>query len=196
MNDFSATLTFGKRELITGKTACKIIGFLLFLICTSLGAFVRIPLPFTPVPITLQTFFVVLSAAFLGANLGCLAQITYLFLGSLGLPIFAGATYGLGVLFGPTGGYLLAFVLANLFIGQSLNRGRQVKYSRVLLTMILAALFIDGLGTLWLAGLMKISLTKALFLGFLPFVPADLAKSIGAAAIYCRIQSRTRQIFF
>ena len=70
-----------KREIILNKTLCRAMGVLTFVILTSLGAFVRIPLPFSPVPITLQTFFVLLSAALLGSNLGTISQLSYLLLG-------------------------------------------------------------------------------------------------------------------
>ena len=84
-----------KREVILNKTLCRVMGVLTFVILTSLGAFVRIPLPFTPVPLTLQTFFILLCGAFLGSKLGVTAQLSYMFLGVLGLPIFTGAGSGL-----------------------------------------------------------------------------------------------------
>lgn len=83
-----------KREIVVNKTACRIIGVTVFVILTSLGAFVRIPLPFTPVPVTLQTFFVLLSGAVLGGAIGAASQLSYLLLGTAGLPIFTNAGSG------------------------------------------------------------------------------------------------------
>ncbi|MBI4972331.1 MAG: biotin transporter BioY, partial [Candidatus Omnitrophica bacterium] len=116
--------TLLKKEIIYNRVVCRFIGVAVLVILTSLGAFVRIPLPFTPVPITLQTFFVLLSGAFLGSNLGAVTQLSYILLGVSGLPIFTAAGSGPLYLFGPTAGYLWGFVLASLFIGKF------IKYSR------------------------------------------------------------------
>ena len=89
-----------KREVILNRTICRIIGVSAFVILTMLGAFVRIPLPFTPVPITLQTFFVLLSGLFLGQNLGGIAQLSYVLLGITGLPVFTGTGNGISYLLG------------------------------------------------------------------------------------------------
>jgi len=93
-----------KRELTGSKTLNIAIGVCFFLPLTALGAFVRVPLPFTPVPITLQTFFVLLSGAFLGRRSGSLTQLLYLVMGVCGAPIFTGAASGWIYLLGPTGG--------------------------------------------------------------------------------------------
>ena len=113
-----------KKEIVLNKTLSRIFCLLMFIILTTLGAFIRIPLPFSPVPITLQTFFVLLSGALLGANLGITAQLSYVCLGLSGLPIFTGTGSGALYLFGPTGGYLAGFVLASFLLGKT------IKYSR------------------------------------------------------------------
>ena len=82
---------------------------------TALGA--QIEIPHQPIPFTLQTFFVLLSGAFLGARNGCIAQVLYIAAGALGLPVFSGASFGLVRLFGMTGGYLIGFPLAAALIG-------------------------------------------------------------------------------
>ena len=79
---------------------------------TAIGAFLSIPL--YPVPVTLQDLFMTLAGLLLGARLGSLSQIVYVLLGVVGLPVFAGGKAGLGVLLGPTGGYLLGFVAGAL----------------------------------------------------------------------------------
>src|SRR5574341_1526984 len=94
------------------------IGVVAFVIMTALGAHVRIPLPFMPVPITLQTFFVHLAGATLGPALGPVSQALYVLAGAAGLPVFAGGTGGLAYLVkGATTGYLLGFVVATALVG-------------------------------------------------------------------------------
>jgi biotin transport system substrate-specific component len=83
---------------------------------TAMGAYIMIPLP--PVPITLQTLFVVLAGALLGGRLGALSQVVYLLLGIIGLPVFHGGKGGLGILLGPTGGYLVGFIAAAYVVGK------------------------------------------------------------------------------
>ena len=182
------------RELITNKTICRVLGILAFVILTCLGGFVRIPLPFTPVPITLQTFFVLLSAACLGASLGTVAQSSYLFLGLSGLPVFTAAGSGLPYLLGPTGGYLFGFVLSAYLLGKS------VKYSGNSLILnfsfiFAASMIILACGIIWLKMLFGYPLNKLLLVGFLPFVPGDLLKSAFACAIYLKLKPRLQQIF-
>lgn len=182
------------KEIIVDKTLCRMIGVAIFVILMSLGAFVRIPLPFTPVPITLQTLFVLLSGAMLGSNLGMLSQLSYLLLGILGLPIFAGAGSGLFYLFGPTGGYLVGFVLAALYVGKF------IKFCQNNLFSILGILFLGDLiilvsGTVWLKFILRYPLPKLLFIGFLPFLPGDLFKVFVASLLYLRLHSRLKEVF-
>lgn len=80
-------------------------------------SFISIPLPFSPVPITLQTLGVMLSGLLLGPQLGSISVGLYLIAGTLGLPIFAGGAAGIGVLMGPSGGYLLGFLPGAWMIG-------------------------------------------------------------------------------
>ena len=111
----------GKRDVILDRRVCAVIGVGGFILSTALGAYARIYLPFTPVPITLQTFFVLLSGAVLGKKLGGISQAGYVILGGIGLPLFAGMG-GIEYLFGPTGGYLIGFIVASWVIGKMLER--------------------------------------------------------------------------
>ncbi|MDD4980207.1 MAG: biotin transporter BioY [Candidatus Omnitrophica bacterium] len=182
-----------KREIVVNKILCRLLGVGIFLILSCLGAFVRIPLPFTPVPITLQTFFVLLSGAFLGSKLGFLTQLSYIFLGIWGLPIFTGAGSGLLYLLGPTGGYLLGFVLAAFLIGSFIKFSDNLLFTFALFCLGDAVLLFCG--TLWLKFLFGYDLTRALFIGFLPFIPGDLLKITAASVIYGRLRSRLKEIF-
>ena len=96
------------------RLAVCIVGVLLFTLLTTLGAIVRIPLPNTPVPLTLQTVFVVLSGVALGARLGLASQLLYVALGTAGMPIFANGGSGIAYVTGPTAGYLLGFHAARM----------------------------------------------------------------------------------
>lgn len=149
-----------------------------FTILTALGARFRIPLGFTPVPVTLQVLFVLLSGSF---RYGYLSQILYLSLGISGAPLFAfggGAAY----LFGPTGGYLLAFPIAALLVNILIEK----RWSFYIISFI-AISIIYLFGTSQLAICLSIPFSKAITLGALPFIPYDLVKAIIAARLMSEI---------
>jgi biotin transport system substrate-specific component len=165
------------------------MGVGLFALMTTLGAYVYIPLPFTPVPFTLQTFIVLLSGAFLGKRGGALSQGLYLLLGGIGLPIWAGGAAGLSRLWGPTGGYLLAFPLAAWVVGLMLEGEKPPAWGRLWGAMALGSLMIYGLGLVQLCLWLQCGWKKALLLGALPFLPGDLVKMI-LAGFLCRKGNR------
>lgn len=175
------------------KAACRIIGISAFVIMTGLGAFVRIPLPFSPVPLTLQTFFVLLSGAVLGSKLGLTAQLSYMLLGVSGVPLFTASGSGLLYLAGPTAGYLFGFMPASFLVG------RFIRYSKNFFSLFalfcLADLIILACGMLWLKFLFGYGIDKAFLLGFFPFIPGDMLKALAAAAFYSRLKSRLKEIF-
>lgn len=183
-----------KREVIANKALCRALGVTAFIILTALGAFVRLPLPFTPVPLTLQTFFVLCSGAFLGKRLGVASQFGYLSLGVMGFPIFANAGYGAAYLFGPTAGYIFGFILASFFIGGAAKRGED-NFFLTLSLFCLADLIILSCGMLWLRVIFGYPLTRLLGIGFLPFVAGDFLKASAACLVYLKLKSRIREIF-
>jgi biotin transport system substrate-specific component len=181
------------KDLIKDRVIRRILGVFIFTIFTSLGAFVRIPLPFSPVPITLQTFFVLLAGLILGGNLGLTSQLFYITLGASGLSIFTNAGSGLYYLLGPTGGYLFGFILVSFFIGRL---SKKINNNFILFSLITAAsMMILICGGVWLMLLFKISFSKAFFLGILPFIPGDIIKSLLAYLIYRKIKPRIKEIF-
>jgi biotin transport system substrate-specific component len=137
---------------------------------------VRIPLPFTPVPVTGQTLGVLLVGALLGSRRGAASLGVYLLAGVAGLPFFAGGASGAGVLFGATGGYLFGFVLAAWLVGRLSERGLERKTRSAWLAFLVGEIAIYALGVPWLA-LFVGGLEKALLLGFVPFVAGDLLKA-------------------
>lgn len=189
------------REIVSSRWLVKTIGVGSFIILTTLGAYVWIPLPFTPVPLTLQTFFVLLSGAVLGGRLGALSQLGYWLVGGLGLPLFAGGTFGFNALFGPTGGYLIGFIVASWVVGW-LTSDKKIggRYAPTggrnpAATFIVGSSIILFFGAGWLAIVLHCSMKKAIFLGVLPFIPGDILKIILATLIYKKFHLRFRQIY-
>lgn len=182
-----------KKEIIIDRRLSRIMAVTAFVIFTSLGAFVRIPLPFTPVPITLQTFFVLLSGALLGGNLGLVSQLSYVLLGMSGLPIFSGASSGLIYLLGPTGGYLLGFVFASLFAGKAI-RYAQDNLLYIFAILCIADFILLSCGVIWLRMVLGYPFIKLMLVGFIPFLPGDLLKAGIAAGIYLKLKTRLREI--
>ncbi len=161
---------FPRRAAIT---VALVVGFALF---TALMAQIVIPLGFTPVPITGQTFAVLLAGAALGKTAGAASQGLYWILGALGLPFYAEASGGWEVATGATGGYLLGFVAAAWIVGYLAER----RQDRAVLTAIPAFLFgsviIHLIGVPWLAGVLQVPWTQAAELGSYPFIAGDLIK--------------------
>jgi biotin transport system substrate-specific component len=153
-------------------------------LATAVGAWLVVPVPGSPVPITLQTFVVLAGAGLLGGRLSTSSQLAYLVLGGIGLPWFAAGAWGAPVFFGATGGYLVGFVLASWAVGRMLSASRPGT-GRVLAALALGEVLILACGVTWLAAALKVSWLQACALGALPFLPGDLAK-LGAAAALVR----------
>ena len=158
--------------------ASLVAGFSLLI---ALSAQVAIPLPFTPVPVTLQTFAILLTGCLLGSGRGALAAAAYVVEGSLGLPFFSGGTAGIAHLFGPTGGYLVGCVAAALVDGLFAERGLTTKPAGLLLTLIAADLLVFVPGVAWLSFFTGAG--KALALGFVPFIVGDALKVAAAWSV-------------
>jgi len=163
----------------------KLVYASLFAALTAVAAWVTIPLPY--VPLTLQTFFVVLAGALLGAYFGALSMIVYLLLGFVGLPVFAGGRSGLGVLAGSTGGYLIGFVLCAIIVGLLVERKKSPGFLWYCMSMAAGTLALYACGAAWLAVVMRWDIVQALIVGALPFVPGDIIKIIVAAFIAKRV---------
>ena len=176
---------WANRAMPLNPAFTKMISVWLFSLMTALGAFISIPLPFTPVPLTLQTLWVLLSGACLGKGGGAASQILYILMGSVGFPIWSGGAMGLSRLWGPTGGYLLAFPLAAWTVGAIMEAGSHPTCRRALAAMGLGSLIIYALGLFQLSVWLHCTLRQGLILGILPFLPGDLIK-IAAAVLICR----------
>ncbi|MFZ2385787.1 MAG: biotin transporter BioY [Candidatus Omnitrophota bacterium] len=182
-----------KREFVLDKTLSRSILIFSFATAITLGAHARIPLPFTPVPLTLQTFFILLSAALLGARMGMAAQALYMCAGISGLGVFTGAGSGLSYFQGVTGGYLVGFSAALAIVSLLAPRTGNKVY-RVVGVFLLADFLILACGTLWLKVVCGYNGAQAMLCGFWPFVPGDALKAVLAAWVYIKTTSRIKEI--
>jgi len=174
------------------RTALLVAGAVLL---TAAAAQISFVLPWTPVPVTGQTFAVLLTSAALGMRLGAASQFIYIGLGAIGLPFYADAQGGWTAATGATAGYLIGFVLAAALIG----RLAEDHQDRALITSIPAMLagtaIIYACGATWLAHNLNVSAAKAVELGVAPFLIGDTVKLVAAGALVpatWRLISRTR----
>lgn len=143
----------------------------------------EIPLPFSPVPITLQTLGVLLIGALLGPQLAIWSLLLYLSQGLAGLPVFSGGGAGPAHLLGPTGGFLWSFPLAAGLVGWLFGAGADQSFGRALGAMLAGNLVIYLCGAAWLAvSLPGVDFGRAVSLGVVPFLLGDLIKAVTAAS--------------
>jgi biotin transport system substrate-specific component len=167
----------------------KVAAVLFVALLTATAAQVSIPLPFTPVPLTLQPMIVLLGGAALGPRLGMASQILYLAAGIAGLPVFAASAalpQGPWRLLGPTGGYLVSYPIAAFLTGWLAERGFDRRYLTSVLAMTAGLIVVFTFGVAWLAWFAQpapAGLANALAAGLYPFLPVDLVKICIAAAI-------------
>lgn len=178
--------------LVAGSSldfAIKVAAVLLVTALTAIAAQISVPLPFTPVPFTLQPMVVLLGGAALGPRLGMASQVLYLALGIAGLPVFAASAVlpqGPLRLLGPTGGYLMSYPFAAFVAGALAERGFDRRYITSVVAMAAGLAVVFTCGVLWLAWFaqpVQAGLASALRTGLFPFLPADLIKICIAAAI-------------
>lgn len=161
-------------------------------VVVALSAQAAVPVPFNPVPMTLQPLAVLAVGGLLGAVAGLSALVLYLLLGALGLPVFAGGGSGALHLLGPTGGYLLAFPLAAGLTGALVDRGYR-SVLRVLLACVLGMVIIHAGGVAQLAVLGG-DAALAFRVGFVPFLTGDLLKVGLAAALILAAGPKIRSL--
>lgn len=153
----------------------------LFAALVAVGAYIEIPLPL--VPITLQVLFVLLAGAMLGAKWGSLSMVVYVLLGLVGLPVFSGGSSGIGVILGPTGGYLFGFIVAAFVVGylSDKNGSSSVVWNTVHMLVGLSLIFLFG--ATYLMQVADLTISGAIAAGILPFIPGGIIKIILAAFI-------------
>jgi biotin transport system substrate-specific component len=149
----------------------------------ALAAQVSIPLPFTPVPLTGQTFAVLLVGAAVGPTLGVASMLLYLGAGAIGAPIYAGGSSGFHVFSTATGGYLVGFVLAAALVGWFSRLRWDRTLSSALGAMLCGNVVIYGFGVVWLGQVLDTNLEQTLEFGLYPFIVGDLLKVYAAALL-------------
>jgi biotin transport system substrate-specific component len=178
--------SYAKAETLVGafaapldwtRSALLVVGFSLL---TALAAQVVVPLPWTPVPLTGQTFAVLLTGALLGPRLGALAMLAYLAEGAAGLPFFRGGAGGVGHLSGATAGYLFAFPAAAYVTGVLAERGWDRRFLTAAAAMALGSFVILAGGWAWFS--LVLGGEQAFWRGVLTFLPGDVVKIALAAA--------------
>jgi len=158
----------------------------LFAALTAVGAFISIPL--YPVPLTLQNLFTLLAGMTLGSVLGGSSQIIYVLLGLIGLPVFADFKAGIGVLFGPTGGFLFGFIISSYIVGKAieLKKEKDIFYYFLAGGIGIIIIYISGITQLSLVT--GIGIKKALMVGVFPFLPGDILKIIASSFIASKLK--------
>ena len=158
----------------------------LFAALTAVGAFISIPIGL--VPISLQNLFTLLAGMVLGSKLGALSQLIYVLLGTVGLPIFSGYRGGPGVLVGPTGGFLIGFILSAYVIGKLTEKLTNIKIWSYFAIGLLGVFVIYLTGVAQLVFITGIGMREALMAGVFPFLPGDSLKLIVASFLAVRLK--------
>lgn len=160
---------------------------------TAVLSWVTLPLPVSPVPITGQTLGVMLTGFIMSPKEAVLSQVVYLLAGAIGLPVFSGASSGIGVILGPTGGYLIGFIpgaaLISMMMGFAMKRAELKSRSAMIGAAVVCALIggvliVDVFGVIRLATVTGLSISKAASIGVLPYLLGDVLKCIAAAAVW------------
>lgn len=166
------------------KSVAREIGLVLGLVVlTALAAQVRIPLPFSPAPISGQTFAVLLGAAALGPVRSSIGQLSYIGVGVVGVPVFSGWSSGWEVMTGATGGYIVGFVFASAIVGAMARRRMDRTARGMAAAFVIGSLVIYAMGVPWLMAVTGYSLTQSLWVGAAVFVVGDVVKAVIAAGL-------------
>ena len=176
---------------VKSKATSKSKAALLDLVFVALFAAVmtvcaQIQIPFGEVPFTLQTLGVFIAASLLGWKRGTLSVIVYVLLGLAGVPVFAGFSGGIGVLFGPTGGYIIGFIFTALIVGLMTEKLGKKLWVEIV-SMILGLAVCYAFGTVWFMLQMKMGLVKSLLLCVVPYLIADALKIAFSAVLVNRL---------
>ncbi len=167
----------------------------LFAALMAICSFISIPLGFTPVPVNLGTLGVFLTGGLLGKKYGTISMSVYVLLGAVGVPVFAGFRGGIGVLAGPTGGYIIGYIVAAFLIGllleqmlggKTLSRGKEL--GNCVIAMIVGLLACYLLGTAWFMISTHTGVWASLVSCVIPFLPGDALKIAAGALLVQRLR--------
>ena len=159
----------------------------LFTALIIIGGYISIPIG--PVPVVLADFFVMVAGLFLGFKYGAMCVTLYIVLGTLGMPVFAGGSAGLAILLGPTGGYLLGYLVMAAFIGFFSSKIKP-SIAAHLIALIIGNILLYMIGVPWLKVILNMSWKAALYAGFTPFIIGTVIKIAVAVALGCVLLPR------
>ena len=188
-NETSGTVAVDNQKI---RTKQMVLIALMTAVTCVLGP-LSIPLPFSPVPISLTNFAIFLAIFVLGMKSGTISFIIYLLLGAVGVPVFSSFRGGLQVLAGPTGGYLIGFIFLALIMGFALDHFDR-KLVPTIIGMIIGMVVCYAFGTVWLAKLLSLSFKEGLMMGVIPYLAGDAAKIIIAAIVGPKLYGATQKI--
>ena len=188
-NETSGTVAVDNQKI---RTKQMVLIALMTAVTCVLGP-LSIPLPFSPVPISLTNFAIFLAIFVLGMKSGTISFIIYLLLGAVGVPVFSSFRGGFQVLAGPTGGYLIGFIFLALIMGFALDHFDR-KLVPTIIGMIIGMAVCYAFGTVWLAKLLSLSFKEGLMMGVIPYLPGDAAKFIIAAIVGPKLYGATQKI--
>ena len=188
-NETSGTVAVDNQKI---RTKQMVLIALMTAVTCVLGP-LSIPLPFSPVPISLTNFAIFLAIFVLGMKSGTISFIIYLLLGAIGVPVFSSFRGGLQVLAGPTGGYLIGFIFLALIMGFALEHFDR-KLVPTIIGMIIGMAVCYAFGTVWLAKLLSLSFKEGLIMGVIPYLAGDAAKIIIAAIVGPKLYGATQKI--
>ncbi|HEY3336007.1 MAG TPA: biotin transporter BioY [Candidatus Limnocylindrales bacterium] len=181
IGDFLVPIRIGERTSPRLRNALLVAAGAVFIFLTAKISFT---IPGNPVPYTLQNFGVLVVGGALGLRRGGLAAFLYLALGVIGLPFFAEGRGGIGVIWGPTGGYLVGFIVAAAAVGRLAELGWDRRIGGAIGATAIGTAIIYAIGVPWLAVATGMSAVKAVETGLLPFLGVDLAKLLAAAVVF------------
>lgn len=167
-----------------------LIGLMTAILCVI--APISLPLPISPVPVSLGNMAVCFAVTMLGMKRGCVSTLLYILLGLAGLPVFSNFTGGAGKLLGPTGGYIIGYLFLALMFGffmDHFNNRTSTNVLGAMTGMLLLYLF----GTVWLAFQLDLDFISALWTGVLPYIPVDIVKTALAIAVGTHLRKRLLQ---
>ena len=188
-NETSGTVAVDNQKI---RTKQMVLIALMTAVTCVLGP-LSIPLPFSPVPISLTNLAIFLAIFVLGMKSGTICFIIYLLLGAVGVPVFSSFRGGFQVLAGPTGGYLIGFIFLALIMGFALEHFDR-KLVPTFIGMIIGMAVCYAFGTVWLAKLLSLSFKEGLMMGVIPYLPGDAAKIIIAAIVGPKLYGATQKI--
>lgn len=181
MQTFAPSVLSGR--VLPRSKVVAVVAVVGFALLTAVAAQWVIPLPFTPVPITGQTFAVLLSGAALGTRLGGASQVLYLFMGLVGLPVYAESGSGIDTFSGGSGGYLVGFVFAAALVGKLAERKQDRNVGTTVSTFLAGSAVIYAFGVAGLMVNFDMGLNAAILAGVAPFVFGDVLKAAAAGVL-------------